>query len=193
MNLPIFNWSIKTKKFSHGSMQIHCSSCVELEWRGSTKDFKPFSRLTKASNRPQEAKQSILPRGMRKVHNRTREQQSELREEAGAAGSADTFAFLYKLPPDPAPSRPPSPLLGGLSRAAEHKRTDCEAAREAGSLKESAVAWGRGSPLSPAVPSATKAFPHRVLFERRVEGWNLSDPFSETQPEPRSSSSHEAK
>lgn len=133
----------------------------ELGWRGPQRTLT-VRLLNKGQQPPTRSRANHSPPG----HEKSPQLNKRATERAPGGSSSCrkrrylcSAAFPYKLPPDPAPSCPPSPLLRGLSRAAEHKRTDCEAAREAGSLQESAVAWGRGSPLSPVVRSATKAFP----------------------------------
>lgn len=78
-----------------------------------------------------------------------------------------------KLPPDRCPPfLPHSRLRRGLSWTAEHKRTGCEAAREAGNLQESAVALGEG-----VVPETRRPERHRGVSPpspcwTRSEDWS---------------------
>lgn len=123
-----------------------------------------FHSLNKGQQPPTRHRANLSPPGHKKSQNKkAAERAPGASRNCSKHGHLSSVAFPSKLPPDGCPpSLPHSLLRRGLSPAAEHKRSGCEAAREAASLQESAVAWGRGSTLRPAVPSATAAFPLRV-------------------------------
>lgn len=173
MNLPISNWPIKRKKFFfNGSVQLIVQVVwvsIESGWRGLQDSIS--QSLNKDQQPPIRHRANLSPPGHEKsaqLNKRATERAPGARRNCRKRGHLSS-----KLPPDRCPpSLPHSRLCRGLSWAAEHKRTGCEAAREAGSLQESAVALGEG-----VVPETRRPERHRGVSPpspcwTRAENWS---------------------